>query len=59
MATITDELDTLSGLQRSIQRLLSEGRSPLIAQLISESYNNSYNRIKITPRGGVIWSELF
>ena len=23
------------------------------AQLISESYNNSYNRVKITPRGGV------
>ena len=23
------------------------------AQLISQSYNNSYNRVKITPRGGV------
>ena len=25
----------------------------LIAQLISESYNNSHNRVKITPQGGV------
>ena len=24
-----------------------------LTQLISESYNNSYNRVKITPRGGV------
>ena len=23
------------------------------AQLISESYNNSHNRVKITPQGGV------
>ena len=24
-------------------------------KLISESYNNSYNRVKITPQGGVIF----
>ena len=24
-----------------------------VTQLISESYNNSHNRVKITPQGGV------
>ena len=29
------------------------GPTNLLAQLILESYNNSYNRVKISPRGGV------
>ena len=36
----------------NLQAFYHECRS-LIAQLISESYNNSHNRVKITPQGGV------
>ena len=36
-----------------LSRSLSSQYDCRAAQLISESYNNSHNRVKITPQGGV------
>ena len=36
-----------------IKRFTTTSTTTTTTQLISESYNNSYYRVKITPRGGV------
>ena len=53
---LTSHLSNMTILIRlliQVHQLVEQALNTSSAQLISESYNNSYNRVKITPRGGV------